>query len=292
MTSLFWSMLKNINSAHLNRDMVGFTIERFLEPIGHKDVVAYARATRDKNPAYQDNGALAPPFYLSKLIFPMIISICVHKNLHLNLLRMVHGEQEIIWHQPVKVGQRLKVKLTIESIRATSAGEFMTLVGRGFSEDALVVKSIVGLLVRRKSKEAHKKSKVTKPIKEIFRLDIQTDEGQQLEYARASGDNNFIHTNHFLARLAGLPRTIMHGLCVMAMACAALTERTIDNDIHRLGSIKGRFAKPTLPGEKLVLIGYEGAEPSEIHFDVFDLEGKPILQNGVFKYGVSTTNRD
>jgi acyl dehydratase len=118
--------------------------------------------------------------------------------------------------------------------------------------------------------------------RETFRLSLPTVDGQQLLYARASGDNNFIHTSAFLARLAGLPRTVLHGNCALAMISNALIKKLVDNDINRVASVAGRFGKPVIPGETLTIVGHESGTERSIPFTVFNSQGKPVFREGIF----------
>jgi len=178
---------------------------------------------------------------------------------------------------------QLKIQVKIQDIADTPVGEMIEIAANGYRGHELLFESISGLIVRSKQKRPKEKSKEDAGLRQAFRIEIQTREGQQLQYANASGDNNFIHTNNFLARLAGLPRTIMHGACVLAISCSAIIKQFYNNDILRLSSVSGRFGKPALPGEKLVLIGYESALPGEIPFAVFNESGQAVFGNGVLR---------
>jgi hypothetical protein len=175
------------------------------------------------------------------------------------------------------------MRTKINDMRETPVGEMIEISTKGYRENELLFESMSGLIVRSKGKHSKKKPEVKAELKQAFQIEIQTEEGQQLRYARSSGDNNFIHTNNFLARLAGLPRTIMHGACVLAMSCSAIVTQILDNDIARLLSVRGRFGKPAIPGEKLILIGYESTLPDEIPFAVFNELGQAVFKNGVVK---------
>lgn len=283
---LFKSMIRNPGSEALSREMIGFTLEAPTAPVISQDVIAYANATKDNSPAYKGNHAPVPPFFLSKLMFPMIQEICLHQNLRMNLLRMVHAEQEILWHKPICVGDSPDVRFQIRDIYDTPAGEMIQVSGKAYIEGELAAEGISGFIIRSKSGQAKKKKKeeAAYPRHEQFRIEIQTDEGQQLKYATASGDHNFIHTNYLLAKMAGLPRTIMHGICVMAMTCSALAKQAVDGDVERLAGIRGRFAHPTLPGQKLTLVGYDSPHEGVIPFEVCNPFGKPVLKNGLFRF--------
>ncbi len=276
-------MIRNLGSRKLNHDKIGYRIEREFGAIHYAEAQAYAKAIKDRPPHQKDPNDYVTPFFPSKLLSAMAKEMITLKGLNLNLLRMVHGEQAIIWHNPVKVGDSLKLILAIEHINETPAGDLLTLLGTGYKQDLLMFEFRMGFLVRRKTK-LEKKKPIKKESKVLFRLPFQTDDGQQLLYAQASGDDNFIHTNPFLALLAGLPRTIMQGVCVLAMTCSTLSEELIDNDPARLVSINGRFTQIVLPGQSLEIVAYEGGTPFEISYDVLNPFGEKVIQNGSFGF--------
>lgn len=277
------TLIRNVNSYQMNRDLIGYSFEVVSEPITRDKAIEFAEATKDNNPIYHKSD-FVPPFFVNKLIFPMMKKVFCHNELNMNLLRMVHAQQEMILHQPIKVGDQLKIRIEIADIYDTAVGEMVEVAGKAFKNNELVMEGISGLMVRGKTNKSKKRSVENKSLQEAFRFDIQTEDGQQLKYAKISGDNNFIHTNNVLAKMAGLPRTIMHGACVIAMICAALIEKKIDYDISRLESIRGQFRKPTIPGEKLTLIGYDSQNSYEIHFDVLNASGNAVFRNGMFKF--------
>lgn len=279
---LFTALTKNISSATMNRDLIGFELEATTQPVLVQEVIDFAIATNEDSSVYEEK-KITPPLFISKLIFPLLKKVTCHKSLRMNILRMVHAEQQIIWRKPIRVHDQLSLKVKIKDIHDTPVGEMIEIAANGYREQELVFESTSGLIVRSMSQPAQKKSEAEAELHQAFRIEIATNEGQQLHYARASGDHNFIHTNNFLARLAGLPRTIMHGACVLAMSCSAIIKQVFDNDLQRLSSVRGRFGKPAIPGEKLILIGYEAALPEEIPFAVFNESGQAVFKNGLLK---------
>ncbi|MBN1495710.1 MAG: MaoC family dehydratase N-terminal domain-containing protein [Spirochaetes bacterium] len=282
---LMAALIRNRNSRALNRDMTGFALdipERVVDRVG---ILAYAKATGDDNPAYTGEGAVAPPFYLSGLVYDQLKLILTHRELGLNLLRMVHGEQEVIWHMPVRVGDSIRGRVFIKEIRDTPAGEMMTVSVQGIVKNRVAAEALMGFLVRGTGRRPAPVMRAAgeEPVREeVFRTEIRTWEGQQLSYAVVSGDNNFIHTSTFLAKVAGLPRTILHGVCFMAMCCSSLTRQLLADDLTRLKLIRGRFSAYVLPGQTLSLVGYTPLTRGEQPFAVFNGSGQAVMKNGLF----------
>ncbi|MEI5908925.1 MaoC/PaaZ C-terminal domain-containing protein [Bacillus spongiae] len=73
---------------------------------------------------------------------------------------------------------------------------------------------------------------------------------QIVRYAGASGDFNPIHTVVPVAKKAGLPDVIAHGMLVMAVAGEALTTWFPQEKIE---AFSVRFQKMTFPGEVLTV---------------------------------------
>jgi acyl dehydratase len=284
---LLAALIRNINSRHLNREMIGFSLDGYEGTMERDRIMRYARATGDTNPEYLKERAIVPPFFLSGLIHEHLVHILTSRDLGLNLLRMVHGEQMGIWHRPVRSGDRLRGRLLIRDIDDTAAGEMMTVSVQGFIDNRLAAEALIRFLIRCSDTAAARQQvedKKEPALREIFRMPITTWEGQQLAYADVSGDNNFIHTSTVLARLAGLPRTILHGVCFMAMCCASLTRQLLDDDLTRLASITGRFSGYVLPGQTLTLVGYEPSTPGEQPFAVFNPAGRTVMKRGSFTF--------
>ncbi|WP_270180838.1 MaoC/PaaZ C-terminal domain-containing protein [Alkalihalobacillus sp. CinArs1] len=83
---------------------------------------------------------------------------------------------------------------------------------------------------------------------------------QLVKYAGASGDFNPIHTVVPVAKEAGLPDVIAHGMLVMGMAGQALTTWFKP---EQLKAFQVRFKKMTLPGEALTVKGFIKEETDE-----------------------------
>jgi acyl dehydratase len=70
-------------------------------------------------------------------------------------------------------------------------------------------------------------------------------------YYRLTGDRNPIHAEPAVARAAGFPRPILHGLNTFGISCRAVLETYADFDPARIASHEARFASPVFPGDAL-----------------------------------------
>jgi acyl dehydratase len=79
---------------------------------------------------------------------------------------------------------------------------------------------------------------------------IRTYPEQALLY-RMNGDENPLHCDPAVARSAGYPRPILHGLCTLGLVCHALLETLLDYQSARLRKVRFQMTAPVFPGETL-----------------------------------------
>ena len=80
--------------------------------------------------------------------------------------------------------------------------------------------------------------------------DLSTRPETALIY-RLSADPNPLHADPAVAKAAGFPKPILHGLATFGIAAHAILKSVCGYDPARLMSIFGRFAAPVFPGETI-----------------------------------------
>jgi acyl dehydratase len=68
---------------------------------------------------------------------------------------------------------------------------------------------------------------------------------------RLNGDPNPLHVDPAVAKAAGFPRPILHGLATFGVAGHAILKTVCGYDPARLTAIAGRFSAPVFPGETI-----------------------------------------
>ncbi|HEY9269435.1 MaoC family dehydratase, partial [Achromobacter sp.] len=68
---------------------------------------------------------------------------------------------------------------------------------------------------------------------------------------RLNADRNPLHADPEVARQAGYPRPILHGLCSYGVAAHAIVKSCCGYDASCLTSLNTRFSAPVYPGETL-----------------------------------------
>jgi acyl dehydratase len=79
-------------------------------------------------------------------------------------------------------------------------------------------------------------------------IDFATLPNQALIY-RLSGDDHPLHADPAVAKAAGFPGPVLHGLCTYAICCRAVLEVYCDNDPARVRHHAVRFSAPVFPGD-------------------------------------------
>ncbi|MCX7959459.1 MAG: MaoC/PaaZ C-terminal domain-containing protein, partial [Deltaproteobacteria bacterium] len=264
-----------------NRDMLGFSEEAQLPPIYLEDVKLYAAATNDNPDLYSDTTTV-PPLFLSRLIHPFLTDVITKPELRMNILKMVHGELFIRWISSISPSDRLTLRMHLREILDTPAGELLKIsfiIKKGQTEAA---EAIAGLLIRNPSGEKSKKEEERR--EPFYTIGIKTLQEQALKYAKASLDNNLIHTSTLFAKIAGLKRPILHGVCVFAITCNELLKRFADGNKNRLVSMSGRFAYPVYPGETITLRCFKSGSNNIVDFDVINQGGRQNIRFGRFEF--------
>ena len=122
----------------LNRDFIGRTYDSGgTFEVGREHIRRFAEAIGDGNPAYTDREAakalghpdvIAPPTFLTTVGMSLSGTGPVNDpGLGLNYSLVVHGEQRFVHHRPVRAGDVLSAKTTIEDIRDAGKNELMTI---------------------------------------------------------------------------------------------------------------------------------------------------------------------
>ena len=286
---LFSTIFRNINSKAMNRGMIGYTINKDFGNFSLDEIKQYVDATEDDFTKYSQSD-FAPPFFFSRGLYPLFQHIMTHKDLKINLLKMIHGQQNLKIYESLRHDQTFSVAMSIADISDTPAGELLLIRTEGFSKGKLLLEAETGFLVRGPAKKKDGKPKKETPEAEKsgneVKFFIKTTLGQEKKYANVSQDTNPIHTNYLFARAAGFPGRILHGVCVMAMCSNSLVDELAGKDVSRMREISGRFSNPVIPGDTLTLIGHTSKKNklNETSFTVYSSNNKTVVNNGFFSY--------
>jgi acyl dehydratase len=227
--------------------------------------IAYAEATNDRNPRYL-SGELAPPVFAVVPAFEVLAAQTAGLIPAEMVMFIVHGEQDMHFHQPVRPGQRLSTTATPMAVRVGGSGTRIASKAESVDADGRpVVTQWFTTFVRGmadgesagpdKPEHDFPDAAREKPFADPYVVHV--DDDQTYRYKEASGDPMPIHVDDEFAKSVGLPGIIAHGLCTMAMCSQAVVHRACDGDPTRLARLAVRFAANVFPGNDVEVQLYE-----------------------------------
>ncbi|WP_410624647.1 MaoC/PaaZ C-terminal domain-containing protein [Amycolatopsis sp. cmx-8-4] len=222
-------------------------------------LVEYALATNDPIPAHRA-GDVASPVFAIVPVFQSLLEPALEVVPTSLFGKVLHGEQDFRFHRPIRPGDALvsRAKMTgyeglPKGTRATVflecrsvSGElvneqYVTFFVRGF--DTGEKQGVLG--------PGHRFDDALRSQSPVAKVSQHVDDDQTFRYGPAAGDPMPIHLDEDVARAAGLPGIIAHGLCTMAFTSWAVLTEVAGSDVDRLRRLAVRFASPVLPGQDL-----------------------------------------
>jgi acyl dehydratase len=263
--------------------LIGKQYDGGIHLIEREAMEAYALATDDPNPAYRGERAVAPPMFHVRPMWPLLEALAADPELELDRLRLVHGEHAMSFHRPLRAGDRLALGATLLSLQDKPSGRVATFELRGHVQGELALQGSTTYFIRPVKREdtpkAPKEARPQAPEPDpTFVVPQHVPLDMPARYAEASGDHNPIHLDDEVARKAGLPGVILHGLCTMALAQRDLVARLCGGDPLRLRSLSVRFARPVRPGVDLRLEVHNKEDEST--FTTRNARGEAVITHG------------
>jgi acyl dehydratase len=183
-----------------------------------------------------------------------------HRPSQINFLMVVHGEQKVELHKPLTAGGTY-------TAQGRTAGAFDKGEGKGAviinetiwtDEKGEKVATLTGSTFARGDggfggpSEGAPEPHVVPTRAPDISVDFTTREDQALLY-RLNGDRNPLHSDPDVARKAGFPRPILHGLCTYGITCRAVLQAITDFDPDQIYSHQARFSAPVFPGDTITV---------------------------------------
>lgn len=271
----------------LNKELIGKNYGEASYEVTAEAIEKYARATNDENPRYLGgDDVVGTPVFPVVPSFEAFMKAAMDPELGADVMRLVHGQEEHILHQPIKPGDKLTIISELESIETKESGETFTVKGTHTNQDGELVAEVRGtMFIRGKGGSKATAEAQPEPQREVlYEESTKVDEDQTVRYAEASGDHNPIHVDESIAKMAGLPRTINHGMCTMAIAAKGAVNGLADGDPTRIKKVSVRFSKPVFPGEEITTKFWleDGSGSTKTYgFETYNPDGDAVIKNGL-----------
>jgi len=171
---------------------------------------------------------------------------------------LVHAEQSFELHQPLPVEGTARTVSTVTGMYDKGSGALVATESVAVAADtgSKLVTSRSGVFIRGEGGfggERGESDRWRRPEgPPDHRVVLATRPEQALLY-RLSGDRNPLHSDPKFAARGGFSRPILHGLCSYGVTGRALLHALCASDPARFASMSGRFTRPVLPGDSLVV---------------------------------------
>ncbi|MEJ2095786.1 MAG: SDR family NAD(P)-dependent oxidoreductase [Deltaproteobacteria bacterium] len=282
----------------LNLDAVGKKIGPITREYTWKDCVLYALGVgagfSDLEYCYEKSLKVLPSFAITTLYSSIPEALTLTG---IDLAGMLHGEQDLIFHNPIPPEGAM-----------TTEGRIARIYDKGEEKGALIiaesdtyhssgqklftaVSTVFARLDGGFGGEKAPRTNVAFPEREPdFLIDAAPSENQPLLY-RLSGDVFQLHVDPDFAKTAGFEKPIMQGLCTHGFACRALIQALIPGEPEKARRMFCRFSKPLYPGLPLKTAIWK-TDTGKAVWRVINAEtGEVVIDNGIFEYGGRTEDK-
>ena len=174
-------------------------------------------------------------------------------------VRLVHGEQSLVFHRPLPVEGEVIGRTRVTGLADKGAGRGALLFTEkqvlDVASGELLAVAKATVVLRGDGGFGGNAGPVAVPhtmpqtAPEIV-VELATRPEQALYY-RLNGDDNPLHADPEVARRAGFPRPILHGLCTFGVVTHALLRGLGGYEVAGLRELALRFSAPVFPGETI-----------------------------------------
>lgn len=276
----------------LDMEALGKPIGPITKDYNWKDSVLYAlgvgAGTSELEYCYEKHLKVLPSFSIAA-IFEFLAHVGAASNI--NLAGVLHGEQRLIFHQPIPTEGRLTTtgKITHFFDKGAAKGALIMAESDTFHSDGHKLFTSIATIFSRLDggfggENAPKETVFFPERAPDFIVDAHPAKNQPLIY-RLSGDFFDLHVDPEFAKMAGFQKPIMHGLCSHGYACRALIQSLVPGEPEKLRRMDCRFSKALYPGVPIQTLIWKTEAGKAVWRTVNVQTGDVVMDNGVCEYG-------
>ena len=276
----------------LKLDAVGKQIGPISKEYTWKDCVLYALGVgagfSDLEYCYEKDLKVIPSFSITTLYSSIPEALTLT---NINLAGMLHGEQDLIFHNPIPPEGTMTTQGKISHIYDKGEGKGALIIAESDTVHSngqklfTAISTVFARLDGGFGGEEAPRVIIDFPDREPdFIIDASPTENQPLIY-RLSGDVFQLHVDPEFAKMAGFEKPIMHGLCTHGFACRALIQALIPGEPEKARRMACRFTKPLYPGMPLKTYIWKTGTGKAVWRVQNTETDEVVIDNGVFEYG-------
>jgi hypothetical protein len=164
-----------------------------------------------------------PATYPHLLAFPLQIKLMAGGDFPFPLVGSVHVANRITQARPLRVTDKLDLRVHLENLRDHPRGRQFDMVSEALVDGEVVWTDVSTYLRRGGGDGRVERTERSEPPKPTALWRVPDDIGRR--YGEVSGDRNPIHLYKLTARMFGFPRAIAHGMWTKARCLAAFEGR-------------------------------------------------------------------
>jgi acyl dehydratase len=268
--------------------------EEFVVEVTALQTVAYAAATNEHDPRFL-SGEVACPMFATVPVRSAVraaFAQAMPEGLPASVPRLA-GEQDMHFHRPIVPGRRIRCRARFLGISPKSSGTTLAYqIETRDRDDALLNEQYMTTFLPgvRWPEEVGERAPGWAPppgiqdAAPVARAVQRFDTDQTFRYSEASGDPSRWHLDDAVARAAGLPGIIIHGLCTMAFLGRAIADSMAGGDVLRVSRLRVRFSRPIFPGSEMttqIWAAGESAEGRRYVCEAIRPDGERVITNGL-----------
>jgi len=284
----------------ISSSFVGSRLKDYAAEVTWRNTMNYAASIGDNNPCYFDDererGVIAPPAFSVALTWPISERIWDYieapdfpKEI---IATQVHYTEHLMFHRPVRPGDRLRITGRIAAILPHTAGTHVVIRFDAIAlNGAPVFTEHIGAIMRgvkctdegRGGDDLPKIPRTSGDSPPLWESVIPIDALEPFIYDGCTNIFFPIHTSVKFAHEVGLPGIILQGTATLAYALREIINKEAGGDPFELKSAYCRFTGMVLPGTiiRVRLIRNDcNNGGSDLFFTVMNAEEKKAISGG------------
>jgi NAD(P)-dependent dehydrogenase (short-subunit alcohol dehydrogenase family)/acyl dehydratase/putative sterol carrier protein len=275
----------------LNLDSVGKKIGPLTKEYHWKDVVLYALGVGagfdELEYCYEAKLKVIPSFSIAA-IFEFLAEAGI--SAQVNLAGVLHGEQDLIFHNPIPVEGKLITEGEITHIYDKGKDKGALVVAQGdtyHSNGQKLFTAITTIFARLDGGfggENSPKEEVEFPDRPPDFVEEDSPTKDQPLIYRLSGDIFALHVDPDFAKRSGFTMPIMHGLCTHGYACRAVIKHLFPGEPERMTRFRNRFSRPLYPGTPIKTQIWKLEEGKALFRTISGETGEVAIDRGIVEW--------
>jgi len=275
----------------LNLDAIGKKIGPVSKEYNWKDLVLYALGVGagfdELEYCYEDQLKVIPSFSIAS-VFEFLAEVGISSNVDLS--GVLHGEQDIIFHNPIPTEGTLSTEGVITHMYDKGKGRGALVVAEAdtyHSNGTKLFTNIFTIFGRKDGGfggDPGPSGAVDFPARAPDFEEPGTPQSHQPLLYRLSGDIFQLHVDPEFAKASGFEQPIMHGLCTHGYACRAVIKYLFPGEPERMTRFRVRFSKTLYPGVPITTQIWKLEEGKALFRTINAENGEVVIDQGIVEW--------